>query len=84
MERTVKVMASGGAKKRTNTSPAQGRCVIPIKRRTVQTSNSCVIRVNAETLQEIVDICDCTGRSIVDVATRLLEYALERVEIKGQ
>ena len=58
------------------------KCVIPKKRRTrSQTASSCLIRISAEQYEEILNLCDATGRSISDIATRLLEFALERVEI---
>lgn len=57
-------------------------CKIPKQRRQpVQVTGTCIIRVNAEQYQSILDISDETSRSIRDVSTRLIEYALERVEI---
>lgn len=57
-------------------------CKIPKQhRRPAQITGTCIIRVNAEQYQSILDISDETGRSIRDVSTRLIEYALEHVEI---
>ena len=57
-------------------------CKIPKKHRTLgQLENSCHIRVGAEQYQSILNLCDETGRSITDVATRLLEFALTNVEV---
>lgn len=57
-------------------------CQIPKKHRLrTQGANSCIIRVGAEQYQAILDLCDDTGRSITDVSNRLIEFALEHVEI---
>lgn len=60
-----------------------GKCIIPRKTRQ-QPSSSCIIRIDSEMYQAIVDIANTTGRSISDVASRMLTYALENVEIVNE
>lgn len=58
------------------------KCVIPIKYKMPKDgAGSCVIRVNADQYDEIIRLGNATGRSIADIATRLLEYALDNVEV---
>ena len=57
-------------------------CKIPKKRRPrAQGAQSCIIRVGVEQYQAIIDLCDESGRSITDVSSRLIEYALEHAEV---
>lgn len=44
----------------------------------------CNIRISPEIYDKIGDIADETGRSICNVATLLLEFAVERVEVVAE
>lgn len=55
---------------------------IPKKHRPRQLpTSSCLIRVGAEQYQAVLDICDATGRSITDVSSRLLDFAIKNTEV---
>lgn len=57
-------------------------CKIPKKPRpAISPAGGCVIRINAEPYQNILDVCEATGRSIKDVSARLIEYGLTHLEI---
>lgn len=61
------------------------RCVIPSKRRRRAdpgTKERPVIRIGPEAYNAVVDIADRTGWSISEIATRLLNSALEDVLIE--
>lgn len=60
------------------------KCYIPSLRRRRQASNSTerpVIRIRLEQYNTIADLAAETGRTITDIASRLLESALEDAEI---
>lgn len=57
-------------------------CKIPKKKHPKRgPDNRCIIRVEPEQYQAILDICEETGRSIKDVSIRLIDYAVANVEI---
>lgn len=44
-------------------------------------SQSTTVRVNRKSLALVSDICDKTNRSQMEIASRLIEWAYEHVEI---
>jgi hypothetical protein len=46
-----------------------------------RTYGACNIRISPEVYDKVANVADETGRSICNVATLLLEFATERVEI---
>jgi len=47
-------------------------------------SGNCIIRLNAATYKKVVELSVKTGRSISSLASELLEFAIDRVEIDYQ
>lgn len=44
-------------------------------------SNSTAVRVNRKALALVSDICEKTNRSQLEIASRLIEWAYEHVEV---
>lgn len=44
-------------------------------------SNSTAVRVNRKALALVTDICEKTNRSQLEIASRLIEWAYEHVEV---
>ena len=56
---------------------------LKIQKRDPQDSsnNSTAVRVNRKALALVTDICEKTNRSQLDIASRLIEWAYEHVEV---
>ena len=44
-------------------------------------SNSTAVRVNRKALALVTDICEKTNRSQLEIASRMIEWAYEHVEV---
>ena len=54
-----------------------------IRRKKDTYQSAVVVKVSPEAFSMIEDLCHRTGRSRTDIASRLIEWAAERVEIRS-
>lgn len=83
MPRSHAVSTSGS--KNNGKEATRMPCVIPRKHISrTPAATTCVVRVGAERYQLICDLSDASGRSITDVANRLLDYALDGAVVRDE